>query len=191
MTKEEAAVINAAIKVRRDSFGLPTFEAWEKFRTVVDALICSCIECNNDTHRCPGCGRDRDIQHTETACAECHALHAEDTQAVIDTATTEWVSATFTYVLISDRIRLGNDEATITWSSVSTWHADNTDPYRPKSWKHIETRFTLDPDYGLPAKSYFKPNTSVDILMNQERLAIHRWMLANPGSSILERPADA
>jgi len=82
----------------------------------------------------------------------------------------EWIAAEWQYVLTGDRVRIGQQEADVEWSSVLQWHADNTDPYRPKAWEHTEVTVKLA---HLDSRLPFPPGGPVEVLMDRERQAVH------------------
>jgi len=83
----------------------------------------------------------------------------------------EWVPAEWRYVLSRDHVRLGGQEADVTTSSVTQWHADNTDSYHPKPWEHTEVRVRLA--HLGDAMLDFPPAAPVEILMGRERQAVY------------------
>ena len=78
----------------------------------------------------------------------------------------EWVASTFLHIETGDRLRIGADEATVLSVFKSNWHADVSDPYRPRPWEHVE----LYADLGF-GRTQFPTDTAVEILCDSERKA--------------------
>lgn len=78
----------------------------------------------------------------------------------------EWVSSTFLHIEKGDRLRIGQDEATVLKVSKLNWHADNINPRYPKAWEHVELRADLG--FGM---SPFPTDTPVEILCDVQRRA--------------------
>lgn len=78
----------------------------------------------------------------------------------------EWIASTFLHIEKGDRLRIGQDEATVLSVFKSTWHADTSDSYRPKPWEHVE----LYADLGF-GRSPFPTDTPVEILCDEQRKA--------------------
>lgn len=97
----------------------------------------------------------------------------------------EWHPATFMHVLAGDRIRLGQDEATVLRCNLGIWHADTSDAWRPKAWTHTELRMELD---VVPGFQQYPPGTACEILCTPLRLAVLRMGQAFPGSTVIGRP---
>lgn len=90
-----------------------------------------------------------------------------------------WVPATFADCLGNDRIRLNGEEAIVLRATRGIWHADTRDEWRPKAWDHVEVRLALD---VVPELSLYPPNGPIEILMTEERRAVHIMSQAFPGT---------
>ncbi|MGL4525389.1 MAG: hypothetical protein ACRCUC_00275 [Aestuariivirga sp.] len=78
-----------------------------------------------------------------------------------------WIASTFLHIEQGDRLRIGQEEATVTRLIKQEWMVDNSDPYRPKSWPHVEVR--ADVGFGL---TEFPSSTPVEILCDADRKAM-------------------
>lgn len=100
----------------------------------------------------------------------------------------EWVPATLVQCLAGDHIRIGTDETdVIRTDGGRVWHADNTNPYRPKPWKHIELRMELAANPGFQE---YPPNTPCEILCTPERAASLAFQSAFSGSAVTSSDVD-
>lgn len=98
-----------------------------------------------------------------------------------------WIESTMLHCLEGDRIRLGAEETTVLRSISGTWHADNSDVWRPKAWKHVELRLDLEANPGL---QQYPPNAVVEILCTAERAAALVLQESFPGSAIVSSDVD-
>jgi len=145
-------------------------------RAVIDAAIAA--HCTNGTTSLVGCAPEwcggSGLDPCKLYNAVAHLLTAR--------VAPEWHPATFADVLAGDRIRLGQDEATVLRCNLGTWHADTSDAWRPVAWTHIELRMELD---VVPGFQRYPPGTPCEILCTPERLAVLRLSRAFPGSTVI------
>lgn len=120
MTPEEAAVINAAIELRRQ---IPGRDVRQRI-TLEEAtwkLITTCNDCNHDTHTCPGCGTW--VPHAGSGvCPGCQAdmdgvdqsppLWAPSAQERQRQPEMQWVLRTWQDVRTGDTVRMPGTEVT-------------------------------------------------------------------------------
>lgn len=99
----------------------------------------------------------------------------------------EWLPATFALCLAGDRIRIGADETDVTSHSLGQWHADVSDPYRPKRWDHVELLMDVTIN---PGKRNYPPNTPCEILCTPERKATLLLQQGFPGSVVTSSDVD-
>jgi hypothetical protein len=130
-------------RIRRASFCIECTDGDEDPRAWCD--------CGGDTERYGAC--------TPPCCSRAH--DPENCPARV-----EWVASTFLHIEKGDRLRMGEDEATVLAVSKLNFHADNTDPYRPKAWEHVELR--ADVGFGMTS---FPTGTPVEIWCDAERKA--------------------
>lgn len=185
MTPEEKSVIEAAM-AGNGIGSVPTTAQGHVLREAVHALIFSCPQCNAGGHTCPGDGNP--IGHTQTDCGE----HEEpDTSAnwrvVRDDVEQEWVPGTLAQCLVGDRIRIGTDETDVLRCSAGVWHADTSDAWHPRGWKHIELRMDLSANPGFQE---YPPNLPCEILATPERKAALLLQSAFPGSAVISSDVD-
>lgn len=108
--------------------------------------------------------------------------------AVAEIVEPGWAPATLVQCLAGDRIRIGTDETdVIRTDGGRVWHADNTDPCRPKPWKHIELRMELAANPGFQE---YPPNTPCEILCTPERKASLLLQTQFPGSAVASSDVD-
>lgn len=164
MTPEEQAVIDAAI-VWRSARTAGDVQAGESaVWDATDALMAT---------------RDR------CTCDPLLKMYCERQGCLGGSGLTEWHPATFADVLAGDRIKLGQDEATVLRCNLGTWHADTSDAWRPRAWGHTELRMELD---VVPGLKQYPPGTACEILCTPERLSVLRMGQAFPLSVVLSRP---
>jgi hypothetical protein len=83
----------------------------------------------------------------------------------------EWMPVTWGDVRERDVVRLGTTEATVVSAVTLPWHVDpNSNRYQPDPWEHEATHVHLK---GREQHLTYSPGQFVEILMNQERLAIY------------------
>lgn len=99
----------------------------------------------------------------------------------------EWAPAILSLCLAGDHIRIGTDETDVLSSSVGTWHVDNTDPWHPKPWTHVELYLDLAANPGF---QQYPPNSPVEILCSPERKAALLLQSAFPGSAVISSDVD-
>jgi hypothetical protein len=89
----------------------------------------------------------------------------------------EWIEATFADCLAGDRIRIGDQESDVLWTTAPQWfHASNRewiddagkvrDHQTP--WDHYELRMDLSAN---PGRREYVPSTPCEILCTPERAA--------------------
>lgn len=154
----------------------------------LEALTFGCDLCNTERHLCPGCGEH--LSHGETACLNCAPMvtdlcqcsrtervycHSSQCRGGADiTDDPKWIMTSFLYIEQGDTLRMGGDVARVAAVSKLDWHADVSDPYRPKAWEHTEIR--ADVGFGMVN---FPPGTPVEVLCDAERKA--QLMLSESG----------
>lgn len=134
-----------------------------------------CDECNAGGHTCPGDGNP--IPHGASDCGE----HEEEDEGYARTA--KWTPATWGQVVTGDRVRLGVQEAEVYTAVRLNWHADNSDPYRPKPWEHSVMRVRLT---HLADVLNFPAGDPVEILADAGRRAELALSAAFPGTVVIE-----
>ncbi len=107
----------------------------------------------------------------------------------------EWIEATFRHCLAGDRIRIGQQEATVlSTTGVGRWHARNrewTDDAgkvrdHQTPWEHEELTMSLKVgDQVRPSRQY-PPDTDCEILCTPERAAALLLAGSFPGT----KPVD-
>ena len=127
-----------------------------QLHNAIQSLTYECEECNAGGHTCPGDGQP--IPHGASNCGQ------HDEPKLIDS---HWVPSTFLHIEEGDRLRIGEDEATVLAVSKLGFHADNTRPRDPKPWEHVELRADLG--FGMTS---FPTNTAVEILCSVARRAL-------------------
>lgn len=147
-------------------------------KAVVDAAIEA--HCYNGTTSLSGCAPEWCGGSGLDPCR----LHGAVERLLAARAAPVWHPATFMDVLAGDRIRLGQDEATVLRCNAGIWHADTSNAWQPKSWPHTELRMELD---VVPGFQQYPPNTPCEILASPERLAVLRVQQAFPGTNVTDR----
>src|SRR4051812_23880369 len=99
----------------------------------------------------------------------------------------EWVPATLLLCLAGDHIRIGQDETDVIRSSAGIWHADTSDAWRPRAWKHTELRMDLSANPGFQE---YPPNLACEILCTPERTAALLLQTQFPGSAVISSDVD-
>lgn len=132
-------------------------------------LIYVCEACNSGGHTCPGDGNS--IKHGDPDCGQ----HDEP----------DWVVATWRYVLLDDRVRLGESEAEVTACNTGVWHADTSDYWHPKPWEHTEVKVQLKHtgEVWLP----WPPDSEVEIFMDSARRAAYVLQQSFEGTREVKR----
>lgn len=94
--------------------------------------------------------------------------------------TADWVPATWMYVMLDDRVRLGESEAVVTASNTNVWHVDASDYWHLKTWEHTEVKVKLahTGDAWLP----WPPDSPVEIFMDDARRAAYVLQQTFPGT---------
>lgn len=100
-----------------------------------------------------------------------------------DTSLSEWVPATLKDCLAGDRIRIGQDETTVSRTTMGVWNASTGDAWHPRKWPHVELRMDLEANPGL--KEY-PTDLACEIFMDPARQAAHILAQSFPGSSYVE-----
>lgn len=197
MTPEEKAVIDVALAlVTGVRAGIDPVSLDNDLEAAVDALIFACPQCNAGGHTCPGDGNP--IGHAQTDCGEheeerCRCSRTERVYCHVENChgganVQEWAPATLSLCLAGDHIRIDQDETdVIRTDGGREWHADNTDPYRPRHWKHIELRMELAANPGFQE---YPPNTPCEILCTPERKASLLLQSGFTGSAVISSDVD-
>jgi hypothetical protein len=183
MTPEEKAVVQAAIEAHQIGRE-PSVAQQNILRTAVHQLIFNCPECNQGGHTCPGdgnwiahgesdCGQHDECQCSRTERAYCHAENCHGGADI-----KEWHPATFADCLAGDRIRIGDQESDVLWTTgPQRFHVRNREwtgddgkvrDHTVGRWDHIELRMDLSAN---PGRREYVPFTECEILCTPERAA--------------------
>lgn len=97
----------------------------------------------------------------------------------------EWITTTWRYVLLDDRVRLGESEAEVTACNTGVWHADTSDYWHPKPWEHTEVKVQLKHtgEVWLP----WPPDSEVEIFMDSARRAVYVLQQSFEGTREVKR----
>lgn len=140
----------------------------------------TCFECTDENEDpAPWC----DCRFGETCKGPCrrraHASERCPKRSMLAEAmlTQEWIATTFRHALVSDRLRLGGQEAHVLESSNPImWHTTDTGPeraYDVSRWDREEIRLTLNMRETNATQSLsFNCDTEVEILCDATRRAV-------------------
>lgn len=93
-----------------------------------------------------------------------------------------WVPTTMGHCLINDRIRIGQEEATVLRSNKGIWNVDPRNYWQPAAYRHVELRMELD---TVPGFQQYPESLAIEMLCTPERLAVLRIQEGFPSSSVI------
>lgn len=147
---------------------------------VLDDGVAYCLACQG--RGCPECREVGSWREPEEKRSDFVAIPLERATDHLHTAAPQWLPATLADCLAGDRMRIGQEETDVLFASLQLWHADVTEPYRPKRWDHEELVLDLSAN---PGRRNYPPTLACEILCDQERAAALALQRSFPGTSVV------